>query len=241
MSLKGKIFSALAFLSLAVVVTLVGVWAVTGFDFVVGGNITYTAPVLEVKDQGEYPYLSFSVTDGTNKTASVTNGIESQCPSELVIPAKVKIDEVEYSVTNIPHSYYESGVNFQWWTKIKSLTLPSTMKVVGDYAFYDCRYLTSVTLPEGVEVIGNNAFGGCGLTELVLPSTIVSMGRSAFSCCSSLQNVYVKATDVATGGAWMFDGCLALENIFVPRESVEAYKSASGWSDYADYIVGYDF
>lgn len=27
----------------------------------------------------------------------------------------------------------------------------------------------------------------------------------------------------------------------VPRESVKAYKSADGWSDYADYIVGYDF
>ena len=29
--------------------------------------------------------------------------------------------------------------------------------------------------------------------------------------------------------------------IYVPMESVEAYKSAYGWSDYADSIVGYDF
>ena len=30
-------------------------------------------------------------------------------------------------------------------------------------------------------------------------------------------------------------------NIYVPAESVEAYKSAQYWSDYADYIVGYNF
>ena len=29
--------------------------------------------------------------------------------------------------------------------------------------------------------------------------------------------------------------------IYVPRASVSAYKKAAGWSDYADYIVGYDF
>jgi hypothetical protein len=29
--------------------------------------------------------------------------------------------------------------------------------------------------------------------------------------------------------------------IYVPTESVEAYKSASGWSEYASDIVGYNF
>lgn len=29
--------------------------------------------------------------------------------------------------------------------------------------------------------------------------------------------------------------------IYVPRASVEAYKTAEYWSDHADYIVGYDF
>ena len=29
--------------------------------------------------------------------------------------------------------------------------------------------------------------------------------------------------------------------IYVPRNSVSVYRSATGWSNYADYIVGYDF
>ncbi len=44
MGLKGKILSSIAFMSLAIVLTFVGVWALTDLDFIVGGNITYTAP-----------------------------------------------------------------------------------------------------------------------------------------------------------------------------------------------------
>jgi hypothetical protein len=38
-----------------------------------------------------------------------------------------------------------------------------------------------------------------------------------------------------------FHDCTNLEKIYVPTESVDDYKIATGWSDYADYIVGYDF
>ena len=39
----------------------------------------------------------------------------------------------------------------------------------------------------------------------------------------------------------MFDGNAWDRQIYVPTESVDAYKSAECWSDYADYIEGYDF
>ena len=44
------------------------------------------------------------------------------------------------------------------------------------------------------------------------------------------------------GGYWdAFDDNAKNRKIYVPRESVEAYKSAGGWKDYASAIVGYDF
>ena len=39
----------------------------------------------------------------------------------------------------------------------------------------------------------------------------------------------------------MFNNNASGRKIYVPAASVEAYKAADGWSDYADYIVGYDF
>lgn len=41
-------------------------------------------------------------------------------------------------------------------------------------------------------------------------------------------------------GYWPFGNASGLK-IYVPTQSVAAYKSASGWSDYSSYIVGYDF
>ena len=63
---------------------------------------------------------------------------------------------------------------------------------------------------------------------------------------SALTSVYCKPTTppvaLISYGDWeAFDYNASGRNIYVPMESVEAYKSASYWRDYADDIVGYDF
>jgi hypothetical protein len=42
-------------------------------------------------------------------------------------------------------------------------------------------------------------------------------------------------------GGYIFDSNGSGRKIYVPTESVDAYKSATNWSDYASAIVGYDF
>ena len=72
-------------------------------------------------------------------------------------------------------------------------------------------------------------------------SGVTSIGVSAFYYCDSLTSVYCEATTPPTGDSSMFGENASDRKIYVPTESVEAYKSASGWSEYADAIVGYDF
>jgi hypothetical protein len=43
------------------------------------------------------------------------------------------------------------------------------------------------------------------------------------------------------GGSSVFDNNASERLIYVPTESVDAYKSAENWSEYADAIVGYGF
>ena len=92
-------------------------------------------------------------------------------------------------------------------------------------AFYQCTKLSSITIPDSV----------------------TSIRYEAFYNCYSLTSVYCKAVTPPTGGEGMFSyrsndknkpiGC----TIYVPTESVDAYKAAEYWSDYESYIYGYDF
>ena len=88
--------------------------------------------------------------------------------------------------------------------------------------------------------IEHNAFYNCtSLTSINIPSGVIGIGYSAFYNCTSLSGITVEAVTPPTLGYSAFDytnNC----PIYVPSESVNTYKSASGWSTYADRIKPID-
>ena len=78
-----------------------------------------------------------------------------------------------------------------------SVTVPSHVTNIADYAFYCCRALTSVSIPSSVKRIGRCAFGSCyKLGGVTIPSSVTSIGTGAFNCCSRLESI-----DVASDNA----------------------------------------
>ena len=142
--------------------------------------------------------------------------------------------------------------------------IPNTVTSIGEYAFRHCLVMTSIIIPDGVTTIGNSAFYYCtGLTgTLTIPNSVTTIGNSAFNKSTitsvtigsgitsiggyafsydiagtrPLTTVTVLATTPPTAGTQMFYGQYSLSRIYVPAESVEAYKAASGWSTYANKI-----
>ena len=131
---------------------------------------------------------------------------------------------------------------FSWCESLTSVTIPNSVTTIGGYAFDACTSLTSVTIPDSVTTIGYWAFLGCSsLTSVTIGASVTTIGKYTFYDCSSLTSVYCKAITPPAGDSYMFYSNASGRKIYVPTESVEAYRSASYWRNYASDIVGYNF
>ena len=145
---------------------------------------------------------------------------------------------------NIGDSVKTIGASaFNDCTSLTSVNIPDSVTTIGDAAFYNCYSLTSVNIPDSITWIGNSVFWYCAsLTSVNIPDSVTAIGNEAFAYCDSLTSVYCKATTPpALDGPDVFDNNGSGRKIYVPAGSVNAYKSATNWSEYASAIVGYNF
>ncbi len=158
--------------------------------------------------------------------------------------AKLYLNGSELTDITIPSDIAEiKSYAFCDCTSLTSITIPESVTSIGKYAFCGCTSLTTITIPDSVTEIGRCAFYGCkSLTSVTIPDSVTSIGHEAFYKCTSLKEVYCKPATPPTGGYYMFYNNASGRQIYVPRNSVEAYKVAAGyWSDYVSSIKGYDF
>ena len=98
---------------------------------------------------------------------------------------------------------------------------------------------TKVILPPTIATIGKRAFYyNYGITRIDLPKSVTSIAEEAITNCIKVVEIYCEATNPPAGATGMFnlnEDC----KIYVPMDSVEAYKNAPYWSDYAERIVGF--
>ena len=163
------------------------------------------------------------------------------------------------SVT-IPDSVTSIGSEaFSYCSGLTSVTIPDSVTSIGDDAFYYCSSLTSVSIGNSVTSIGGNAFASCtSLTSVTIPDSVTSIGINAFRYCRRLTSIDI-GSGVTSIVNYAFNGCRSLTSvtvnaltppklgtsvftntndcpIYVPAQSVDAYKSATNWSTYASRI-----
>ena len=98
------------------------------------------------------------------------------------------------------------------------------------------RDFTTFNIPSGTTKIGSYAFNHCSkLASVTIPNSVTSIGQSAFEYCSALTSVTIQATTPPSLGSYAFEETNNCP-IYVPAESVDAYKTATNWSSLADRI-----
>ena len=118
---------------------------------------------------------------------------------------------------SIPSSVKKIGDGaFMWCGKLTVIDIPGSVKEMGDNVFSECRSLRKVVIPGSVKRIGNNMFEDCtGLREVVIPDGVEGIGYDAFSGCTSLRTVDIP--DSVEGiGQGAFKSCSLLEDIRLP-------------------------
>ena len=191
-------------------------------------NITIPNSVTSI---GNYAFMSSGLRSITipDSVTSIGNHVFSGCVNLLSI-------SISNSVTSI------GDYTFYRCERLESVTIPDSVTSIGVCAFDCCISLTNINIPDSVTSIGNYAFRSCdGLTNITIPNSVTSIGDGAFAGCSSLTSVYCKAKTPPTLESSLFGENPLDPKIYVPTESVDAYKAAEGWKRYADNIIGYEF
>ena len=89
-------------------------------------------------------------------------------------------------------------------------------RIICDSAFSFCRSLSEIVIPSSVTSIGKGAFSYCvSQSEIVIPSSVTSIGDSAFYGCDSLSEIVIPSS-VTSIGDGAFYGCDSLSEIVIP-------------------------
>ena len=126
---------------------------------------------------------------------------------------------------------------------LTSVNIPNSVTTIGEDAFSGCASLTSVNIPNSVITIGNYAFYGCtGLTSVNIGNSVTRIGSEAFIDCTSLTSVTCLAVTPPKAAGDCFSSYPSIYDtatLYVPKESVEAYRTADVWKNFT-HIVGID-
>ena len=181
-------------------------------------------------------YMSRQIIDATSPGFVLTDLIFAD-----------NLEEKHLVEANVGRGYEKLGYGvFQGGGELTAVTLPNTVTDLGPYTF-EYSAIQRLTIPDsvtaitvispGTEIETEGLFNHCEqLTGVTFGTGIRSIHRYTFRGCTALRNVEMRRSTPPSISEHLFDDCPNLAHIYVPASAVNAYKTASGWSAYANKI-----
>ena len=159
------------------------------------------------------------INDGTELEVTRKDNHISYSGS-VVIPEEVIYMGKTRKVTSI------GDYAFNQCRSLTSVTIPNSVTSIGGAAFCLCTSLTSVDIPNSVTSIGRSAFSDCyGLTSVTIPNSVTSIDNNAFTHCNLLTSVTI-GNSVTSIGFYAFTYCSSLTSVTIPNSVTSIGVSA---------------
>ncbi len=172
--------------------------------------------VLTISGQGDMDQDTFKASFGNGRYAEtiykvvIQSGVTSICEGAFAGLSELQNISLPTSLTSL------GALAFSNCGKLISVEIPKGVVVIGDQTFNGCSNLSKVSIPEGVTEIGYMAFQGTKIQNLVLPESLITIGKSAFRANGSLTQVVVpKNVKVIRQDA--FEYCARLKSVLLPN------------------------
>lgn len=157
--------------------------------------------------------------DQDHKVAACT-GLEVQDAdvTDLVIPSTVRYNGVTYAVVALYDNRYNQN-------KVRTLTLPRTLRHINDWGLSDYRAITDLEIPANVERMGENIVYNCPQLQRIkvnaeVPPTLGSLDNNSYHEDGYRTYHYIR--------------------IVIPRESFHAYRLVNAWNTDYNVLIGGD-
>lgn len=122
-----------------------------------------------------------------------------------------------------------------YFSDLKSVTIPASVKAIGAYAFNHCRHLESITFEGSVERLGGDAFSDCPLVKtLTIPKSVNFIGEDCFDGMNALESIDYYATDATLpemADIWGFNkGAVGFTIHFAAGTTIPGYMFGMSWN-----------
>lgn len=131
---------------------------------------------IEYESYTDRDYISVTDYKGENETLVIPSEIDGK-PVVSIVGDFFDTRIIKHCI--IPEGVTRIGSDIHWLsrkpTTLESISLPSTLKTIGDGAFAQCCNLSTVILPDGLTSIGVGAFADCSITKIIIPESVTTI------------------------------------------------------------------
>ncbi len=185
---------------------------VVGSNLAIIGNEAFwgCSSLTQIHFGNTVQYVGSGVLDGTAYRYNSSNWVDGM----------LYVNNILFEV-----DYYKSGaLNVRPGTQViadhagdlynslfTSITIPSSVKNIGDYAFQNCKNVTEINIAEGVQTIGIYAFNDAAVTSITIPDSVTTIESWAFSGAEALTDINI-GSGVTSLGSTAFNGTAYYED-----------------------------